>query len=65
MRTKKQVFLYFDNPDKYREAVDMLLALNVKFNGWKQKYIRVSQKTFREHPVDLYTECTNLFSSVI
>ena len=66
MTTKKQVILYFTTPEKYNHAIDMLLCLNIAFNGLRQKYIIISQKAFRKNEyLDLYTNCDNLFSSVI
>jgi hypothetical protein len=66
MKTKKQVILVFNTPLKYKKAIDFLLSANVVFNGLKNKYIRISQKTFKKFDcIDLYTDCDNIFSSVI
>lgn len=66
MRTKKQVILVFNTTDQHKKGIDILLALDIKFDSLKNKYIRISQKAFNNHNcIDLYTGCNVIFSSII
>ena len=49
MRTYKQVIMVFKSPNMFKHAVDILLAMNIKFNAWtNQKYIRISQGALKK-----------------
>ena len=66
MKTKKQVILVFNTPEKHKKGIDFLLTLNVVFDSLKNKYVRISQKTFAKNDcIDLYTGCDCIFSSTI
>jgi len=66
MRTKKQVILYFDTVSQCKEGITFLCNMNIVFDCLKYKYVRISQKAFKKCDcIDLYTGCTNIFSSII
>jgi len=66
MKTKKQVILVFATKEAYRNGVDFLLSANITFDSLKDKYVRISQKTFKKfNCIDLYCGCDNIFSSTI
>ena len=66
MKTKKQVILVYSNKKEFNNAIEFLLGLNVKFDGLKNKYIRIRQASFRKNDcIDLYTNPQAVFSSLI
>jgi len=66
MKTKKQVILVFNTKEAYKKGIDFLLCAGIVFDAIKDKYVRISQKTFKKFDcIDLYCGCDNVFSSII